>query len=322
MFTVNPTVNNDPPTDIGKQVVGHLRTTFLVKKNIPSPPQYTDPVKLLQLLFGQHVHQPTIKKTLAFLLYIAENGDSLPLTFIVTINGMCGALTTSYWSTHFQKPSNLGPRWGVKYRRCSETLADVTAIICEKPVSSYAPSCDKGYFQCADSMCILSIHVCDDVKDCYDDSDESMCSNGQMWNITATNNIAMPSILTNSNSSLSDIYVPVHGICDGINSYTIMHHQEICVTKQPIYIDVTGMQNSKSFGTQTTSAWNFDTLWAAYQSEMRLNSEPQTVESLRPKPNETQTLNIENYLVPCTWKGEYIELEDRCKISVRKSVCD
>ena len=90
----------------------------------------------------------------------------------------------------------------------------------------------------------------------------------------------------------------------------------------PIYIDVLGMQNSKRFEMKNEYSWNVDIVWDVYQSEMRLRTLPQTLNSWHNRPKETQSLNIEEYLVPCTWKGEHIELEDRCKISVRKNVCD
>ena len=322
VFTVNPAARNDPPTDMGKQVVGYLQRTFLVKKNIASPQKYTDPATLLEFFFGQHIDQATIPSTLASILYAAENGDLVPLTFMVNISEMCGILTFSTLGTLFQKPSVNAPRWGIKYRRCSQKLADVTAIICEKPLSNYSLACKKDYFQCADYMCILSIYVCDQVSDCFDGSDELMCSNGTMWNITVANKIVIPGILTDSDNSKSDIYVPVYAICDGINMYNIIHHQEICVIKHPIHIDVLGMQNSKRFGMKNEYAWNVDIVWDLYQSEMRLRTLPQTLNSWHNRPKETQSLKIEKYLVPCTWKGENIELEDRCKISVRKSVCD
>ena len=322
VFAVNPLLRNDPPTEIGKQIVGHLQTSLLLK-NIDTPPEYTNPEEVLQFFFGQHVHQATIHKTLAFLLYTAGNGDLLPLTFIVNISQRCGILTLSYWSSHFQMHPERGPRWGIKYRRCSQKLIGVTAVICEKPLQHYSTACKKEYFQCVDSMCILSIYACDEVSDCFDGSDEVDCSNDWMWNTTITNNIVIPSILTtNSTGYPFFIYIPIYAICDGINLYNIIHHEYICMIKQPIHIDVPGMQNSRGFGIKNRYLWNNDLVWNLYQIEMQLRTPPQTAKASHPKNNETQAFMIEKYLVPCTWKGETVYLEDRCKISVRKSACD
>ena len=324
VFAVNPAASNDPPTHTGKQLVGHLQITFRHKTNVTIPRKYTDPATLLEFFFGQHVNQATLKKTLASMIFYAENGDLAPLTFMVTISEMCGILTFSKLGSHFQKPSDNALRWGVKYRRCLQNLTDVTAIICEKPLSNYSLACKKDYFQCADYMCILSIYVCDKVSDCFDGSDELMCSNGTMWNITVVNKITISSILTDSDNSESDIYVPVHAICDGVNLYNIIHLQEICVTTQPIHIDVLAMQSSKKFGQKHRSrSLDVHILWDMYQSEMSLRTLPENVTLLNSTtPNETKTITIEKYQVPCTWKGEQIELENRCKISVRKNVCD
>ena len=322
VFAVKPLSRNDPPTEIGKQIVGHLQTTILLKTNV-IPQQNTNPEEVLQFFFGRHVHQATMRKSLAIQLYTAENGDLLPLTFIVNISQSCGVLTLSYWSTHFQMPRGRGPRWGVKYRRCSQNVTGVTAVICEKPLQHYSTACKEEYFQCSDYGCILSIYVCDEVRDCFDGSDEVNCSNDRMWNISVTNNIVIPSILTtNSTGYPSFIYIPIHAICDGINLFNILHHEYICIIKQPIHIDLLGMQNSKGFAFKNRYFWTNDKIWNLYQKEMQLKTLPQTAKTVHNKYNETHAFIIEKYLVPCTWKGAKIHLEDRCKISVRKSACD
>ena len=274
VLAVNPVAHNDPPTDIGKQLVGYLQIAYCAKKNLTSPWKPTDSAKLLKFSFGQHVHYATIEKTLADIIYMAENGDLVPLTFIADISEMCGILTHAKLGRHF-KESDTRRRWGVKYRHCLQNLTDVTAIICEKPLSNYTLACKKGSFQCADSMCILSIYVCDQVSDCFDGSDELMCSNDKIWNITVNNNIFIPSIPTDSVNSQSDIYVPVHAICDGVNLYNIIHHQSICVTTLPIHIDILAMQSSKKFGQKDMyTVVSVDLIWDKYQSEVSLRTLP------------------------------------------------
>ena len=91
-------------------------------------------------------------------------------------------------------PPYMGPRWGVKYRNCSQNLTDVTGIICEKTLSHYLLTCKKDHFQCSEFMCILSIYVCDQVSDCFDGSDEIRCSYGKTWHFSSPNSIVMPYI--------------------------------------------------------------------------------------------------------------------------------
>ena len=325
VFAVNPAAHNDPPIYLGEQLVALLQQAFLIKKNVTIPQKYTNPAKLFKFLFGLQINRAMIISTLmSIAVYKAENRDFVPLTFIVNISEMCGILTYSAFGNHFQRPSDyMSMRWGVKYRRCLQNLTDVTAIICEKPLTNYTLACKTDYFQCADSMCILSIYVCDQVSDCFDGSDEFMCSNGKMCNVTVTNNIVIPSILTDSYNCQSDIYVPVHAICDGINMYNIIHHKEICVTIHPTHTDVLAMQHSQRLRIEYQTPVAFvDVIWDLYQSEIPLRTLPQNVKSLNRRINETQALSLEKYLVPCTWKGEQIELEYQCKISVRRSVCN
>ena len=174
-------------------------------------------------------------------------------------------------------------------------------------------------------MCILLIYVCDQVSDCFDGSDEVRCSYEKMWNVISTSNIVMPHILAgNYSRSQSDINTPVHAICDGINSYNLIYHQDICVTNQPIYINCRAMQNSKDFVSIKggESLWDINTVWELYQIEMRLKNPPQIAVSLHFKNNAISHLSINKYLEPCKWKSYKIGLEDKCKISVRIIPCN
>ena len=137
-----------------------------------------------------------------------------------------------------------------------------------------------------------------------------------------TNNILIPSILTtNYSGSQSDIYAPVHAICDGINPYNLTHHQNVCVTNIPVHIDLFVTQNSKGRvgHNEVNLQWNFDKMWDLYQIEMRLKTRPQKA-TLHSKNMGTNI--IEKYLAPCRWTGERRYLEDICGINVRRSPCD
>ena len=94
VFSVNSILRTEPLTIMGKHIVGHLQNTFLVKKNIDIPPEYKDPVTLLEFFFGQHVDHATIQRTLAALLYTAET-ELISLKFIVNVDHRCGLLATS-----------------------------------------------------------------------------------------------------------------------------------------------------------------------------------------------------------------------------------
>ena len=128
VFAVNPVVRTEPPTKSGKHMVDQLQNTLRIKSGTSIPPQYVNPVTVLELFFGEHVHQ-AIQRTLATLLYIAANGAVIPLKIIASVKQKCGVLEVSPWSTYFDMHSDQGPRWGVKYRRCAEQLSDINAII-------------------------------------------------------------------------------------------------------------------------------------------------------------------------------------------------
>ena len=323
VFAVDPVVRTEPPTKIGEHIVDQLRNTLRIKSGTSIPPQYVNPVTLLELFFGEHVHQVAIQRTLAALLYTAENGDFIPLKFIASVKQKCGVLEVSPWSTYFDMPSDQGPRWGLKYRRCAEQLSDISAIICEKPFSHYSMACKSDHFQCSDSVCVLSIYVCDQVTDCFDGSDEIKCSAGQIIHSNITNNILISSILTsNYSGSQSDIYAPVHAICDGINLYNLIHHQDVCVTNRPVHIDMFAMQKRKDRvgHNMINLQWNVDTMWDLYQITMRLNTLSQNATSVHSKNMRANI--IEKYLAPCRWTGERRYLEDICRINVRRSPCD
>ena len=328
VLAIDTIMHNRPPTPRGLQIVNYLQNTFLLKSNMQIPSQFKDPATLLKLFFGEEVNETAIQRTLAVLLFVAENGDLLPLKFIVNVNARCGVLEASYWGAYFRRSQRSDSGWGAKYRPCSKQLTDVTAIICEKPLTLYAITCMSGYFQCKDRVCILRIYVCDGSSDCFDGSDENLCSEMSSSNINKSINIiAIPSTLTThfttSRSEVSShIYVPVHAICDGVNFYNISHHQGICLIKQPTYINLNAMQNRRSFGFKVKFVFNKNTVWDMYQSEIHLKTIPEHAKLLHQKTNATMGLTVERYMVPCTWAGEITYLEDRCMINVHSTPCD
>ena len=322
VLAVNPIIRTAPPTAIGKHIVDQLRNTLRVKNGTTIPPQYVNPVTLLELFFGEHVHQAAIQRTLAALLHTVENDNLIPLNFIANVRQKCGVLAMSPWSTYFDMPPDQEPRWGVKYRRCAHNLADINAIICEKPLSHYLMECKEDHFQCSDSVCVLSIYVCDQVNDCFDGSDEIKCSAGKMIHLNMTNIIVLPNILaTNYSGSQSDIFALAHAICDGINVYNLIHHEDVCVTNRPVYIDLIDMQSSEVLGKKKVNwLWNVHTMWDLYQLEMGLRTTPpQNSTSLHSKTMGASI--IEKDLVQCTLTDERRYLEDMCRISMRLSRC-
>ena len=277
----------------------------------------------MDLLFGQPLRRATIERSLSYLLYIAENGELLPLKFVSIVNRKCGILVVSFWSTHFQKylADMYSDGWGAKYRPCLSKISHISAVICEKKSIPYTPLCPKGYFSCADSGCILSVYICDGVSDCFDISDETMCKNFTS-ELISTPTIILPCILT-SMCMVSDshILVYIHAICDGRNVYEISHMNTLCDQTKKVSINTHAMPNNFYFGSQRNTQQATQLIMHLYNTELNFQKESISQNVVSPTPN-TSTISFLKYKVPCRRSGEKVYLEDRCKISVHKTPCN
>ena len=208
--------------------------------------------RLYNLFFGKPLLRSNFKSSLARLLYIAENGYSLPLKLISNVNGRCGVLVTSAISMSVQKhlSTKFQSGWGGKYRHCLAKIDNISAVICEKITNAYTPSCGNNHFGCAASSCILKLYVCDQVPDCFDDSDEAGCDRGSN-DLPWIYRFLLPCVFTETCESLkTHLFVPIHAVCDGVNFFNLTFPQAICGRNPKLNINMRSMQDSISFGGQ------------------------------------------------------------------------
>ena len=285
-----------------------------------------DTNRLFDFFFGQPLLYVDFKSSLARLLYIAENGYSLPLKFLSNVNGKCGVLVVSANSMYRQRylPRGYEKGWGGKYRACGAKIDSISAVICEKPTKAYTPSCGIHHFVCGDYSCILNLYVCDQVSDCFDGSDETACDRGSVAALdTLSNSVLLHCVLTETCEPLKiDILVPIHAICDGVNIFNLTFPQTICRRNLKLYINMLAMQNSRNFGGQYDTNLGLETVARWYKRELyhlNLIKHKKTPNQNISKFNYT---SLVKYTVPCRWTGEIITLDKRCTISVHNMPCD
>ena len=301
------------------------RMAIMTSGHRKMPPNWADDTtRLYDVFFGQPLLRSNFKSSLARLLYIAENGYSLPLKLISNVNDRCGIVVTSAISMSMQRQlsGKFQRGWGGKYRDCMAKIDNISAVMCETSTKSYIPSCGNHHFECADSSCILTLYVCDRIYDCFDGSDEADCAKGFDELILKTS-FFLPCVLTETCEPLkTGLFVPIQAICDGVNYFNLTFPQAICKRNLHININMLAMQNSRSFGGQydtnvyplTVSRWLKRELY-----HLTLIEHNKTPSQNRSIYNHT---SLVKYMVPCRWTGENITMEERCKISVHSTPCD
>ena len=321
VLSVNTFRRPDVYTESGQHLLRILRyTTHNKTLSVASTFKLQDSAAIMDLLFGQPLRRVTIERSLSYLLYIAENGELLPLKFVSIVNDKCGIIVVSYWSTRFQKylDDRFSDGWGAKYRPCLSKISHISAIICEKKSVPYKPLCPRGYFSCADSGCILSVYVCDGVNDCFDKSDENVCKHSTLQ----LNTIILPCILTSKCMVLkSDILVYIHAICDGRNVYEISYLNTLCDQNKKVSIKTHAMQNNFYFGSQQVFKQTTQIIMNLYKTELYFQRQRVSENVDSPNPNITM-ISVSKYMVPCRLSGNKVYLEDRCKISVHSTPCN
>ena len=129
--------------------------------------------------------------------------------------------------------------WGVKAIGCNFEIEDATTFVCERLPFKFNTNCAAGHFTCEDDTCILTVYVCDDVKDCRNGKDEYGCQKNNYTAYSLSNiKIHHGSHLicaTNKNNTLL-MYTDVHSLCDGLHTCDIVN-EDLCSYREvkPIY---------------------------------------------------------------------------------------
>ena len=175
-------------------------------------------------------------------------GEFNVVIFFAYLNNSCSVIEKSWISylvdTADTFRSNERRGWGVKCRSCSEPLI-VTGIICEKDSKPYTVNCLSQHFKCKDGTCIVDIHRCDSVIDCFDGSDDDYCA---LHIHDMTNDfVNVPYLLPVTN------IMSIHPICDGIYSNkALSHEKDICFKYKPKQINLLFAAQTHFFADKTT----------------------------------------------------------------------
>ena len=120
--------------------------------------------------------------------------------------------------------------WGVKAIECHFEIADATTFVCERSPFKFNTNCAAGFFTCDDNTCILSVYVCDDIKDCLNSEDEYGCSKHN-YTAHSLSNIKIHHgsrlICATNNSNTLIMYTHVHSLCDGLHTCDILN-EDLC----------------------------------------------------------------------------------------------
>ena len=231
------------------------------------------------MLFGRQLDQYHMASMLPDYLYNANFATSEftdSMVFFVGFNRTCAIVEYTSIGSKYASQSYF-PEFGVKCRPCHENIK-VSGIICEKPAESHIVICQKDHFECRDKSCILLIYKCDHIVDCFDHSDEDMCS----YNVSTKSKDQFVNVPCLSSSDCGiDIrrQVHVHAICDGLYlNDTFLHEEDVCMTYSYKNVPITDkIYKTTSLRTRTyTSLDLFNVLWheRKYQFSEPINKCP------------------------------------------------
>ena len=211
--------------------------------------------------------------------------------------------------------------WGAKYRSCRQ-LINVDALVCEKPSIPYSTmKCAEHFFVCTDSTCILRAYICDNVPDCFDDSDESNCDVSAEYytNSVVQQSIHIPCHLSNeciwyTNQSV----ILIQSVCDGIYSKLVLIDEEsVCPHIQILKLKLTAMTSSLKGYTLYNTYYNADPL-DKYLNEVAVNSKERAPDISSSSANVKH--KHERRRVLCRYGGEGVYIHQRCRVKTVSSL--
>ena len=233
LFKVHVSDRNDTPySQATKRLISALQAALYDNIPMTQTVQNMSPATILDFLFGRRLDMSLVPSLLPYFLqheYIHRIHDQPErMSFFADFNHSCSIVESSDVSSGFAAYGD--DTWGVKCRNCDERI-QVSGIICEKPGEQHV-MCGMNYFVCRDDTCILNIYKCDQIVDCFDNSDETSCTNNTY--ITLMNQFVNLPCIPSSDCDI-DIrsLVPVQDICDGLYmNGSIPHEKDVCMLQK------------------------------------------------------------------------------------------
>ena len=231
-----------------------------------------------------------------------------------------------------QYPSNQYLNsWHAKYRSCSHKIS-VDVLICEKQSKQYvsAPQCAEGFFRCGDNTCVLLIYKCDDVNDCFDESDENNCT----FTLDRTHSIGNETIYIpcelNNNCSMegSHTLLTIQQLCDGIYPDIIfIDEKRSCQFHKINKIDLTAMVSKLSLHFHVNSQYNLQNAQARslinlLGEEIGYNKKEVLFNMLNTSIAAAHIMYLPRKVSCAYHGGGNVVMGERCKISIHSIPCN
>ena len=238
--------------------------------------------------------------------------------FFLQLNESCYMMQKSALTSVFgADKGEVSPTgsWGVKCWPCTQTL-DVSAVICQKP-SKMVQLCLHHHFNCDDGTCIKLLYVCDSVPDCFDGSDENNCGEKQRSILFNNYFVTMPSILSGAANGKEVNLIPVHSICDGIYSETILNQErDVCYKNKLKHIDVSLTKNQAKKRLHT-NVGNFPNFRRMYETEKRMCSQNNFSANIGDSKPKMKSHNSELFTV----EEQCGDIPDVCSVGAYGNQC-
>ena len=170
---------------------------------------------------------------LSFLYHYCYAND-VDMRVLVTVNEKCAVAEYS------NKTITQSPQWTAEF--CSRYIQADT-FICEKPSQPHSTMCDLNYYRCLDGTCVLTLYVCDSVRDCVDGEDEMNCPPVVLQKASLrlqNDSLYLPCPLYHSCNSSFVTPVKIHTICDNmLNPWlTNFNEHEMCIQRNIDKLDL------------------------------------------------------------------------------------
>ena len=276
-------------------------------------------VQYYNMIFGEPLaHQYSL---LPDMILVSKSLQFTNVKLFLQLNDSCFVMQksalSSYLGTDEGEMSPTGS-WGVKCRSCSQTL-DVSAVICQKQSERQLimHQCQHQHFNCDDGTCILLLYLCDSVPDCFDGSDENNCGEKQR-NAFSNSSVTLPSILPGTANGSKLNLIPVHSICDGIYTETMLDQEKgVCYKNKLKYIDVISMKKNKVIKHRRGNGGHFPTSEHMYDTQKHMCSRNNFTRKIFDSNHKIQFTNSKRFIV----KKQCGDISDVCSVSAYENQC-
>ena len=278
-----------------------------------------------QAIFGNLLLADISVNKLEISLYLGlaqEPKNNLPLRHIKVfafLGSYCGIIEHNNVLPVTQLSEKHINAWGAKYRSCSQ-LVSTDTIVCEKASkSSTSDGCIDEFFKCGDRTCILFIYKCDDIYDCFDESDEQNCV-FVSFDSFSNETVSLPCHFNSNCSDYSSLSIlPLHHVCDRIFSTSIfVDEKQTCQSFNVMRI-VSSLHSSDMYVPELHYEADIKILEFFHREKTNLVRELYTSHAVR---NRSIGHIYERRKVLCSYSGSGVYIDQRCTASKNNIICD